>query len=332
MNILVTGGAGYIGSHTCKYIAQRGHRVVTYDNLETGHREMVRFGSFEYGDIRDYARLRQVIATHKPDAVIHFASRISVGESVTDPGLYYDTNVAGSLTIMRVLRDEGVRPLVVSGSAAVYGASTEGVTSEEAPLAPINPYGRTKLILEWMLADFAKAYGLPWMALRYFNAAGADSEGEIGEWHEPETHLIPNILRALFTKKPFFLFGTDYPTPDGTCIRDYIHVQDLAAAHVLAVQHLLHGAANQSINLGTGQGTSIREIVTAVQAVTGKQVPYEVKARREGDPARLVAYAARAKECLGWEPKASSISNIIETAWLWEQKRLRRDACSLPLS
>lgn len=322
MNVLVTGGAGYIGSHTCKYLAQHGHRVVTYDNLSTGHREVVKWGDFEYGDIRDLARLRRVIQRHKPDGVIHFASSISVGESVLDPGSYYDNNVVGSLSIMQALRDEGVRPLVVSGSAAVYGLPGDVPVSEKATLSPINPYGRTKLIMEWMLEDFANAHKLPFIALRYFNAAGADKDCETGEWHSPETHLIPNVLHAAYDSSRYVtLFGDDYDTPDGTCIRDYVHVSDLAKAHALALEHLLQGKKSMSINLGTGQGASVYEIVRASEEVTGKKINCKISARRAGDPARLVANADLAKEILGWRPEYTSIAQIIESAWKWHSKK-----------
>ncbi len=320
MKVLVTGGAGYIGSHTCKYLANAGYNVITYDNLSTGHKELVKWGDFEYGDIRDYARLRSVIHKHNPDGLIHFASSISVGESVQDPGSYYDNNVVGSLTIMQVLRDEGVRPLVVSGTAAVYGLPETIPVSEEAPLTPINPYGRTKLVMEWMLRDFAIAHKLPWIALRYFNAAGADPDGDTGEWHLPETHLIPNVLKSVSRGESLNVFGDDYPTPDGTCIRDYIHVCDLASAHALALEHLLKGKDSMSINLGTGRGVSIKEIIQASEIVVGKKVAYTVKERRPGDPAKLVADSKKAKAILQWKPEHEDIKEILKTAWLWENR------------
>ena len=320
MKILVTGGAGYIGSHTCKYLAQYGHTTVTYDNLSTGHREMVKWGAFEHGDIRDHAKLRRMIHRYNPDGLIHFASSTYVGESVQNPSLYYENNVFGSLCIMQALQEEGVRPLVVSSSAAVYGIAKETPITENSTPAPINPYGRTKLVMELMLADFATAYNLPWAALRYFNAAGADPDGETGEWHDPETHLIPNVLKAIQDpSKPLHLFGNDYDTKDGTCIRDYIHVVDLAAAHVLALQYLLDSKPSVSINLGTGHGASIFDIIKAAEDVTGKKVPYKVHQRRPGDPSTLVANADRAKEILNWDPKLNDIKTIIATAWNWMQ-------------
>ena len=318
MKVLVTGGAGYIGSHTCKYLAAHGHTVITYDNLSTGHRDVVRWGEFVCGDVRDYARLQAVLHDYNPDGIIHFASSISVGESVLNPGAYYENNVLGSLAIMQALRDEGVRPLVVSGSAAVYGLPKLLPVPEQASLSPINPYGRTKLIMEWMLEDFARAHKLPWIALRYFNAAGADPDCETGEWHTPETHLIPNVLRATEDNaEPLQLFGDDYPTPDRTCIRDYVHVMDLAKAHALALMHLTHGKESIQINLGTGRGASVREIIQAAETVTGKKVAFNIQPRRAGDPAELVADATRAKELLGWIPKYTRIDDIIETAWHW---------------
>ncbi|MBO4368636.1 MAG: UDP-glucose 4-epimerase GalE [Desulfovibrio sp.] len=319
MKVLVTGGAGYIGSHTCKYLAQCGHTVIVYDNLSTGHKELVKWGDFEYGDIRDEARLRACVHKHNPDGLIHFASSISVGESVEDPGAYYDNNILGSLRLMQVLRDEGVRPLVVSGSAAVYGIPKKSPVGEKAELAPINPYGRTKLVMEWMLEDFAKAHGLPWVALRYFNAAGADPDGETGEWHEPETHLIPNVLRSISDpEKTLKIFGTDYPTPDGTCIRDYIHVCDLASAHALAVTYLLDGKTSGSFNLGTGKGTSVQEIVQAAREITGQDIPVTYCSRRPGDADTLVADPSKAQQILQWKPIKTDIKTIIKTAWSFE--------------
>ncbi|MBO4313669.1 MAG: UDP-glucose 4-epimerase GalE [Desulfovibrio sp.] len=318
MRILVTGGAGYIGSHTCKLLAHSGHEVVVYDNLSTGHREMVKWGPLVEGDIRDIPSLLAAIDRHAPDGIIHFASSIAVGESVQDPGKYYDNNVTGSLAIMRALREAGVRPFVVSGSAAVYGMPDAVPVAETAPLAPINPYGRTKYVMEMMLGDFAAAHDLPWVSLRYFNAAGADPDGETGEWHEPETHLIPNVLRAVRGEIPALrIFGDDYPTPDGTCIRDYVHVADLARAHMLALRYLLDGGAPIAMNLGSGRGISIREIIDAARAATGRDVPFTMEGRRAGDPAMLVADASLAAEVLGWRTQHSTVDEIMRTAWRW---------------
>ncbi len=322
MHVLVTGGAGYIGSHTCKTLARQGHTVTVYDNLCTGHRELVRWGAFEYGDIRDTRRLRAVLRRHRPDGVIHFASFIAVGESVQDPGKYYDNNVLGSLRLMEAMRDEDVRRLVVSGTAAVYGLPESVPVGEESAAAPINPYGRTKLVMEWMLADFAAAHGLDWISLRYFNAAGADPDGQTGEWHDPETHLIPNALRAVDGRIPALrLFGDDYDTPDGTCVRDYVHVSDLAEAHVLALKHLMAGKPSLAMNLGTGSGSSVREILEAARHVTGRDVPHVVEGRRPGDPARLVADASLARRTLNWTPRHTDIRDIVATAWAWEQRQ-----------
>lgn len=322
MHVLVTGGAGYIGSHTCKTLARQGHTVTVYDNLCTGHRELVRWGAFEYGDIRDARRLRAVLRRHRPDGVIHFASFIAVGESVQDPGKYYDNNVLGSLRLMEAMRDEDVRRLVVSGTAAVYGLPESAPIGEESVAAPINPYGRTKLVMEWMLADFAAAHGLDWISLRYFNAAGADPDGQTGEWHDPETHLIPNALRAVDGRIPALrLFGDDYDTPDGTCVRDYVHVSDLAEAHVLALKHLMAGKPSLAMNLGTGSGSSVREILEAARDVTGRDVPHVVEGRRPGDPARLVADASLARRTLNWTPRHTDIRDIVATAWAWEQRQ-----------
>lgn len=321
MKVLVTGGAGYIGSHTCKALARQGHDVVVYDNLSTGHRNLVRWGAFEYGDIRDAARLSAVLRQHKPDGCIHFASSIAVGESVIDPGKYYDNNIIGSLRIMESLRDTGCDNLVVSGTAAVYGLPESVPIAENAALNPINPYGRTKLLMEWMLQDFAIAHNLRWVSLRYFNAAGGDSEGHTGERHDPETHLVPNVLRAIDGDIPALrLFGDDYDTPDGTCIRDYIHVSDLAAAHVLALEYLWAGKPSIAMNLGTGMGTSVREILDAAHKVTGRPVPHSVEGRRAGDPARLVADSSLAQKMLGWNMQHSDIDTILATAWQWHCK------------
>lgn len=321
MKVLITGGAGYIGSHTCKALAAQGHQVVVYDNLSTGHRKLVRWGDFEYGDIRDSARLDAVLRRHKPDGCIHFASSIAVGESVIDPGKYYDNNVIGSLRIMECLRDAGCSNLVVSGTAAVYGLPEQVPIAEDSHLNPINPYGRTKLAMEWMLQDFAIAHDLRWVSLRYFNAAGGDPDGETGECHDPETHLIPNVLRAIDGDIPALrLFGDDYNTPDGTCIRDYIHVSDLAAAHVLALEYLLAGKASIAMNLGSGTGISVREILDAAAQVTGRPVPHAIEGRRAGDPARLVADSSLAQKNLGWNMRYSDINTILASAWAWHCK------------
>lgn len=320
MKILVTGGAGYIGSHTCKALALAGHEVRVYDNLSTGFRGLVKWGDLVEGDILDTERLKACLRAWQPDGIIHFAAFSQVGESVSNPGKYIHNNVAGTLSILESMRETGVRNIVVSSTAAVYGIPERCPITEDVPAAPINPYGETKLFMEWMLADFARAYGLSWTALRYFNAAGADPEGECGECHMPETHLIPRVLMAMTGElADFRIMGDDYPTPDGTCIRDYIHVTDLAAAHVLAVERLCRGEAGQgiSLNLGTGTGISVREILQAAEQVTGQSLSYETGPRRAGDPPVLVADGSSARKLLNWVVQRSSVAEIIRDAWSW---------------
>lgn len=320
MKILVTGGAGYIGSHTCKALARAGHEVRVYDNLSTGFRGLVKWGDLVEGDILDTARLKACLREWQPDGIIHFAAFSQVGESVSNPGKYIHNNVAGTLSILESMRDTGVRNIVVSSTAAVYGIPERCPITEDMPAAPINPYGETKLFMEWMLADFARSYGLSWTALRYFNAAGADPEGECGECHMPETHLIPRVLMTMTGElSDFRIMGDDYPTPDGTCIRDYIHVTDLAAAHVLAVERLCRGEAGQgiSLNLGTGTGISVREILLAAEQVTGRTLSCETGPRRAGDPPVLVADGSRARDILNWTVRCSSVAEIIRDAWSW---------------
>lgn len=321
MRVLVTGGAGYIGSHTCKELAREGHDVVVFDNLSTGHRDLARWGAFEHGDILDQAALRRVMRRESIEGVIHFAAKSQVGESVREPGLYVRNNVGGTLNILEAMREEGVHCLVVSGTCAVYGQPQRVPIAESTPTAPVSPYGETKLFMEWMLADFATAHGLKSMVLRYFNAAGCDQEGETGERHDPETHLIPRALMAAAGTAPELeLFGDDYPTPDGTCIRDYIHVRDLAAAHVAALRHLADGGDSDTINLGTGSGFSVREIIDGIEKTTGRKVPYRMAARRAGDPPVLVADAGHGRSVLGWEPSHSSLEEILGTAWEWQRR------------
>ena len=320
MKIFVTGGAGYVGSHTCKALAQSGHEVVVYDNLSTGFRELVKWGELVEGDILDRGFLVAMLAKHRPDGIIHFAAFSQVGESVANPGKYIHNNITGTMNILEAMRTCSVRNIVVSSTAAVYGIPEICPITEDMPTQPINPYGETKLFMEWMLADYARAYGLSWMALRYFNAAGADPEGECGECHDPETHLIPRALKAITGEvADFKIMGNDYPTQDGTCIRDYIHVSDLASAHVLAMQYLASGEGGKgySLNLGTGQGVSVREILNAIERSVGKAVPYTVGYRRAGDPPVLVADGTRAAELLQWKPAYSDIDRIIVDAWRW---------------
>lgn len=320
MKILVTGGAGYIGSHTCKALAHAGHKVRVYDNLSTGFRGLVKWGDLVEGDILDTERLKMCLTEWQPEGIIHFAAFSQVGESVNDPGKYIHNNVAGTLSILEAMRSTEVRNIVVSSTAAVYGIPERCPITEDLSAVPINPYGETKLFMEWMLADFARAYGLSWTALRYFNAAGADPDGECGECHMPETHLIPRALMAITGElSDFRVMGDDYPTPDGTCIRDYIHVVDLAAAHVLAVERLCQGDAGQgiSLNLGTGTGISVHEILTAIGKVTGQELVHTVGPRRAGDPPVLVADGTRAQDILRWKARRSTVTEIITDAWSW---------------
>jgi UDP-arabinose 4-epimerase len=320
--VLVTGGAGYIGSHTCKALARAGYIPVVYDNLAYGHRWAVKWGPFEEGDILDGARLESVIATYRPIAVLHFAAFAYVGESVTDPSKYYRNNTMGSLSLLDAMRAGGVRDIVFSSTCATYGAPPSLPISESTPQHPINPYGASKLMVERMLADFGAAYGLGFTALRYFNAAGADPDGDIGEDHNPETHLVPLVLDAASGRREAVaVFGTDYDTPDGTCVRDYIHVTDLAEAHVLALQALRAGAASDVYNLGNERGFSVREVIAAAERATGLTVPVNTAGRRDGDPAALVADAAKARRVLGWRPQHAALDDMVRTAWAWHQKR-----------
>ncbi|KPF41898.1 UDP-glucose 4-epimerase GalE [Rhizobium sp. AAP43] len=318
--ILVVGGAGYIGSHTCLLLAERGYQPVVYDNLSNGHAEFVKWGPFEQGDIRDRARLAEVFATHQPDAVLHFAALIEVGQSVKDPVAFYDNNVIGALTLLSVAMEAGVEAFVFSSTCATYGLPETVPMDESHPQAPINPYGRTKYIIEQALKDFGTYKNLRSVMLRYFNAAGADFEGRIGEWHTPETHAIPLAIEAaLGRREGFKVFGTDYDTRDGTCVRDYIHVLDLADAHVRAVDYLLGGGETVEINLGTGHGTTVKELLGAISEVSGRPFPVEYGRRREGDSTSLVANNAKAREVLGWEPRFG-LSDIIRSAWDWHAR------------
>ncbi|MBI3506464.1 MAG: UDP-glucose 4-epimerase GalE [Proteobacteria bacterium] len=314
--VLVTGGAGYIGSHACKALAKAGYLPVAYDNLCLGHAHAVKWGPLEVGDIADRVRLDDVLGRHRPVAAMHFAAFAAVGESVADPALYYGNNVAGTVVLLDALRGAGVGRFVFSSTCAVYGTPERMPIAEETPRGPVNPYGRSKLMVEQILEDYGRAYGLAWTALRYFNAAGADPDGEIGEEHEPETHLIPRALMAVQGRLPHLdVFGTDYPTPDGTCIRDYIHVADLADAHVAAIGRLGNGGASIALNLGTGRGYSVRQIVDAVAAATGREVPLKLAARRPGDPPELVADPGLARREIGFAPTRSDIDTIVGTAW-----------------
>jgi UDP-glucose 4-epimerase/UDP-arabinose 4-epimerase len=321
--ILVTGGAGYIGSHTAKALAEAGLRPVVYDDLSAGYAEAVRWGEFVRGDIRDTATLAAAMRRHEARAVIHFAGLISVAESVKRPDLFYDVNVAGTRSVLTAMREAGAERIVFSSSAAVYGdaaVSGAGLIPEDEPKNPTSPYGDTKLIGEMMIAAYCRAFGLTGVALRYFNASGADPSGLIGEAHEPETHLIPLAVDAAAGRRgPLTLFGDDYPTPDGACVRDYIHVTDLAAAHVAAVKLELRAQAFRAYNVGTGQGYSVRQIIDAVGRTGNAAVPFSVGPRRPGDPASLVADCRRAMAELGWTPSHSSLDEIVGSAVTWHR-------------
>ena len=320
-NVLVTGGAGFVGSHACKALSRHGFTPITFDNLGHGHEDSVRWGPLERGDILDRARLDEVIAAHRPAAIMHFAAFIAVGESVADPGKYYRNNVGGSLNLMEAARDHGIGAFVFSSTAAVYGIPATVPIPESAAKQPINPYGESKWMVECMLRDFGAAHGLKSTALRYFNAAGADPDGETGERHDPETHLIPLALdAAVGTGQPLTVFGEDYETADGTCIRDYIHVADLAEAHVAALQAMLGGAESNAYNLGTGTGFTVRQVIEAVEQVTGRTVPHNIGRRRAGDPAALVADPSAANRDLSWRPTMSDLQSIVASAWAWHQK------------
>ncbi len=323
MKVLVIGGAGYVGSHTVRRLLRDGHEVVVYDNLSRGHRQSVPEGTFVQGELADRANLRRVLSEHKIEAVMHFAAFALVGESVAQPAMYYQNNVSAPLELIEAMRAEGVWRIVFSSTTATYGQPEKMPIAEDTIQLPINPYGFTKLVFEHALADYAKAYGFGCAALRYFNAAGASPAGDIGEDHDPESHLIPLVLQtALGQRARIGIFGEDYPTPDGTCIRDYIHVDDLADAHLKALGLLAPGA-NLQLNLGTGHGQSVRQIIEACRRVTGHPIPTSVEERRPGDPAELVADSRLAQRVLGWTPKYTEIDSIVETAWRWHSTHPR---------
>lgn len=335
--MLVTGGAGYIGSHSCKVLAESGFRPVVYDDLRRGRRDAVRWGPLEVGALADRARLEEVIVRHQPVAVMHFAAYAYVGESIDDPASYYENNVVGSLGLLEAMRATRLDVVVFSSSCATYGVPASLPVDEQAPLHPINPYGASTLMVERILKDFGVAYGLRWVALRYFNAAGASPDGEIGEVHEPETHLVPRALMAATGELACLeVMGDDYPTPDGTAVRDYVHVADVAEAHVLALRRLLAGGSSCALNLGTGRGHSVYEVVKAVECVTGARVPLKVTARRPGDPPVLVADTRRAAQELGFRARHADLAQIVESAWRWHQQHRStgspaRDELRLPL-
>ncbi|MBY3103827.1 UDP-glucose 4-epimerase GalE [Rhizobium laguerreae] len=318
--VLVVGGAGYIGSHTCLDLANKGYRPVVFDNFSNGHREFVRWGPAEEGDIRDRARLDEVLAKHKPAAILHFAALIEVGESVRDPVSFYENNVIGTLTLLSAAQAAGINAFVFSSTCATYGLPQSVPLDETHRQVPINPYGRTKYIVEQALSDYDQYRSLRSVVLRYFNAAGADFEGRIGEWHQPETHAIPLAIdAALGRRQGFKVFGSDYETRDGTCVRDYIHVLDLADAHVRAVEYLLKGGDSVALNLGTGTGTTVKELLGAIEDVSNRPFPVEYIGRREGDSHTLVANNDKARDVLGWVPQYD-LSEIIRSAWDWHAK------------
>jgi UDP-glucose 4-epimerase len=324
--ILVVGGAGYIGSHMVKMLGEHACAVTTLDDLSSGHRDAVLYGEFVHGNFGDRNILDAVLSGNF-DAVMHFASLIQVGESVQDPAKYYRNNTTYTLELLDAMRSHGINKFIFSSTAAIFGEPQYTPIDEKHPQRPINPYGQSKLIVENALADYTKAYGFKSVSLRYFNAAGADPEGELGERHDPETHLIPLVLQAASGRRPHIsVFGRDYDTPDGTCIRDYIHVQDLCSAHWLALQSLMDGGDTQCYNLGNGAGFSVAEVIDTAKQVTGQQIAVLDGARRDGDPTRLVADSRFAQEKLGWKPQYSDLATIIEHAWNWEKLRSPRNA------
>jgi UDP-glucose 4-epimerase len=322
-NILVAGGAGYIGSHTCLDLFNKGFKPVVLDNLTNGHAEFAKWGPIEVGDIRDRRRVDEVLEKYKPEAIIHFAAAIEVGGSIQDPGSYYDNNVGGTITLLRAAQAAGINKIVFSSTCATYGIpSSTNPMDETHPQVPINPYGQSKLIIEQILRDLDRYQGFRSICLRYFNAAGADPQGRIGEWHNPETHAIPIAIETALGLRPHFqVLGTDYDTRDGTCVRDFIHVLDLADAHTRAIQHLLNEGTSQALNLGTGHGTTVKELLSVVQRVVGRSFDVRYGARRAGDSAALVADNTLARRTLGWNPQ-HDMQSIIQTAWNWHSKHL----------
>jgi UDP-glucose 4-epimerase len=321
VKVLVTGGAGYIGAHACKSLARAGFDPVVFDNLSTGWKSAVKWGPLVQGDLMDRASIDAALAEHQPAAVMHFAALSLVGESMKEPGLYWRVNVGGALNLLEACAAAGVKNFVFSSTCATYGDQDGVLLTEETPQRPINAYGGSKLAIEQMLRDFGVASGISHVIFRYFNVAGADPEGEVGEQHVPETHLIPLMLDAVAGKRPALtVFGTDYPTRDGTCVRDYVHVSDLADAHVLGLKRLLDGQGNGVFCLGTGRGFSVREVIEASRMVTNREVPVVIGDRRAGDAAALVSSSTHAIEGLGWEPQRSTLRQMIGDAWAWAQK------------
>jgi len=317
VRILVTGGAGYIGSHAARLLARAGYEVWVYDNLSRGHRPAALAGRLIEGEVADRAKLEAVLREQRIDAVMHFAAFALVGESMSEPHKYYQNNVVASLALLEAMRAAGVAKIVFSSTTATYGVPDEIPITEETPQRPINPYGFSKLVIEHALADYAHAYGLAYAVMRYFNAAGASPDGDLGEVDRSQSRLIPLVIQvALGQREAITIYGDDYPTPDGTCIRDYIHVDDLGSAHVLALEHLTPGKG-LLLNLGTGRGHSVRQVIDTCQRVSGREIPVRLAPRRPGDPAELVADASRAREVLGWQPRYPELAKIVETAWRW---------------
>jgi UDP-glucose 4-epimerase len=317
--ILVTGGAGYIGSHVVKELLKKGHRPIVYDNLQTGHRKAVIGVPFIEGDLNDQGKVKEVFQSNSIESVMHFAADCLVGESVSNPLKYFNNNVRNGIQLIEIMEHFSIKKIVFSSSAAVYGEPIEVPIRETHPCQPTNPYGETKWIFERLLHAFQQAGKIAYVSLRYFNAAGADPSGQLGEDHSQESHLVPICLFAALTSKPVPIFGTDYDTPDGTCIRDYIHVTDLAQAHILALERLEAGIGSGIYNLGNGSGYSVKEVIDAIRKVTGKSVPAIEAPRRPGDPARLVASSEKIRDELGWNPRYPDLENIIETAWKWHR-------------
>jgi UDP-glucose-4-epimerase GalE len=320
--VLIAGGAGYIGSHAAKALRQAGREPIVFDDLSCGHAHAVKWGPLVRGDIRNADALRAAIREYRPDAVMNFAARIEVGEGERNPSHFYDNNVAGVLTLVRTMLEEGVTNLVFSSTCAIYGDPERLPLTEDLPKRPVSVYGRTKLMCEQMLEDISRAHGVNFAALRYFNAAGADPDGEIGEEHDPETHLIPNAIKAAIGMGgPMKLFGNDYPTPDGTCLRDYVHVTDLAEAHILAADRIAIGAGNLQLNLGGGEGRTVLQVLNAVEKATGRPVPHTIAPRRPGDAVALYADTTKTTTMLDWTPRLSDIETIVSTAWNFHKQK-----------
>jgi UDP-glucose-4-epimerase GalE len=321
--ILVTGGAGYIGSHTVRLLLKQGYEVTVADNLSRGYKHNVPAGLLHVLNLQDTDKLTALLQEKQCEAVIHFAAYALVGESMQSPEMYFENNVGGSNSLFTAMQRAGVKYLVFSSTCAVYGTPHKSPIEEDFPIQPLNPYGESKAMVEKILRWFDQLHGLRSIALRYFNASGADPSGDLGEEHEPESHLIPLLFRAIQSGKPATVYGEDYPTPDGTCIRDYIHVNDLAQAHMLALEALAKGAPTDSFNVGTGDGSSVREVLAAVEAVTGKKVPYTVGPRRPGDPPRLVANGDKVRRAIGWKPEYTDLRKNVATAWNFVEKKMQ---------